>query len=262
MNMKKNWLCLLSALLIVFSLAACGGDSSETSDKGKSDFESFMAVQKNMENIKDMEFKMSMDAEVPSDQGDYNMEMSGTGKEIKKSNTDIQMEMDYKMNAAGTDMSGTMYMKDQALYMEFMGQKVKMDASNEMNSLMNVDTEDMFAITEDMVSDLKVSEDGSDTVYKFTLDPSKALDYVSKNVAGAKGISEAQKNTTFDKMNVTVVADKNNMAKKMDMDFSMTTKANDETITMNYKMTMEYLSINTDLKIDFPDFKDYQEMTV
>ena len=259
--MKKKCLCMLSALLIVFSFAACGS-STETADKEKTDFDSFMTVQKNMENIQDMEFKLNMETAVPSKDGDYNMSMSGIGKEIKKAKDDIQMEMKYKMNMSGTDMSGTMYMKDKALYMEILGQKVKMDASNEMSAMMNVDTDELLSITEDMISDLKVSKDGDNTVYDFTMDPTKAMDYFAKNAAGAEGISDAADNLTFDKMNVSITADKNDLAKKIDMDFSIKTKLENETVTMNYKMTMEYVSINNDLTIDFPDFKDYQEMTV
>ena len=259
--MKKKCLCLLSALLIVFSLAACGSDT-ETADKEKSDFDSFMTVQKNMEQIKDAEFKVNMETAIPSRDGDYNMTVSGTAKEIKKAKDDIQMELKYKMNMAGTDMSGTMYMKDKALYTEFMGQKVKTDTSNEMGAMMKVDTDELLSITEEMISDLKVSRDGEDTVYNFTMDPTKAMDYMAKNVSGAEGITDADGKLTFDKANISVTADKNDMAKKIDVDFSLKAKLDEETVAMKFKTTVEFVSINTDLTIDFPDFEGYQEMTV
>ena len=165
------------------------------------------------------------------------------------------MEMKYKMNMAGTDMSGTMYMKDKALYTEFMGQKVKTDTSNEMGAMMKVDTDELLSITEEMISDLKVSRDGEDTVYNFTMDPTKAMDYMAKNVSGAEGITDADGKLTFDKANISVTADKNDMAKKIDVDFSLKAKLDEETVAMKFKTTVEFVSINTDLTIDFPDIE-------
>ena len=67
---------------------------------------------------------------------------------------------------------------------------------------------------------------------------------------------------TFDKANISVTADKNDMAKKIDVDFSLKAKLDEETVAMKFKTTVEFVSINTDLTIDFPDFEGYQEMTV
>lgn len=258
--MKKTLLCIISALMMAFCLGACS--SAEEPDTSQSDFEAFMEVQKNMENVKDMAFKLDMETSVPSDDGDYNLTMSGTGKEIQKAKDDVQMEVEYSMNMSGTDMSGTMYMKDQTLYMEMMGQKMKMDASDEMGAMMNVNTNELFSLTEDMISDLKVTEEGEDTIFSFALDPEKALDYFAKNASGAEGITDAGEDVTFDKMDVTVTAGKDKMAKKIAMDFAIQTKADEEDLTMEYKVTMEYVSINTDLTIDFPDFSEYEEVSV
>lgn len=265
--MKKKLLCLFLAMVMVLAFAACGEDknSTDTGDKGKSDFDAFMEVQQNMKDIKDMEFKMDMDMNTDSGDPDTktNVKMSGTGKEVMKSKDDIQMELKYTMTIPnlGSDLEGTMYMKDKALYMELMGQKLKMDASNEMAAMMNVDTDQLLAITEDMISDLKVSQEGDDTAYTFTMDADKALDYFQKN-AGASQQLDSIENVTFDKMNVKVLAGKDKMAKNIDMDCDMTTKVDDQTAKISYQITMEYVSINTDLKIDFPDFSSYQELSV
>ena len=258
--MKKKILCLAFALAMVLSLAACGDKSQDTATKSTDDFDAFMEVQKNMSDIKDMEYKMNMDMKIP-DQDSANMTMSGTGKEIIKSKTDIQMEMNYNINTAGTEMKGSMYMKDQALYMDMMGQKVKVDAKNEMASMMNVDTANLFAITKEMISDLKVTQKGDDTVYSFKMDANKAMDYFTKNAGGAGKLTNSQTgDVKFDKMDITIVAGKDKMAKSIDMDCSMAAKSDDKTVNMDYKLTMEYLSFNTDLKIDFPNFKEYKEI--
>lgn len=274
--MRKKLLCLVFAAAIVFSFAACGND--DTQDTAKSDFDSFMEVQKNMENVKDTEFKMDMDMNIAGGDAEaVATKMSASGKEILKSKDDIQMEMNYNIEIPSLSeqmgaLKGTMYMKDQALYMEMMGQKLKMDASDEIASMMNFDTSQMLDITEDMISDLKVSQEGSDTVYDFNLDANKALEYFQKN-AGAAQTTASLDDVTFKEMKVSVTAGEDKMVKSMDMDCTMdmavseTGSASDsesasETSTVSYTMTVEYLSINTDLKIDFPDFSDYQELTV
>lgn len=258
--MKKKLLCMLFAMALILSLAACGGGSDEKKDSGaKDDFASFMEVQDNMRDIKDMEFKMDMNASSPENK-QLDMTMSGTAREVIKSKDDVQMEMKYNMNLAGMDMKGTMYMKDKMLYMELMGQKIKMDASSEMGAAMNADTSDLLGITKEMISELKVSQDGGDTVYTFKLDPNKAIDYFRKNAGSAEELAKSTESLKFDKMNVTVVAGKDKMVKKLDLDFSMNVEENGKINTMNYKMTMDYVSINAGFTIDFPDFSSYKEM--
>lgn len=263
--MKRKVLCLLSVMILILSLAACGssGDSGD-SGQSKSDFDAFMEIQKNMKDIKDVEFKMNMDAVAGGDE-DMTVKMSGTAKEVMNSPTDIDMEMKYSMAmpGLGSDLEGTMYVKDQAVYMDMMGQKMKVDASNEMSSMMNVDTNQLLSITEDMVSNLTVTTEGSDTIYSFDLDAQKAMDYFQKNAGASQqmaGLNESD--ITFEKMKVAITADENQMAKTIDMDCKMTTKVQDESMDMSYKIAVEYISINSGLKIDFPDFSDYQELTV
>lgn len=273
--MKKKLFCLLAAMVMVLGLAACGDKDSGSSDSGKSDFDAFMEVQKNMQDIKDAEFKMSMDMDMDMSESEkMNTAMTATCKEIVKDKNDIQMEMKYKMNipALETDMDGTAYIKDGVVYMDLMGQKVKVDSSNEMASMMQtVDTNEMLNITKEMVSDLQVKTEGSDTIYSFKMDPAKAIDYFKSNVKSYDDLS-ALADLNFDHMNVVITADDKQMVKKMDMDCAMAStikadegeKSEDSDVTMDisYKITVEYVSINTDLKIDFPDFSKYQELTV
>lgn len=269
--MKKKLLCLLSAMILVCSLAACGNSDSgsdDSSNSGKSDFDTFLEVQANMQDIKDMEFKMEMDMKSTTDgeaNEDISLNMSGTGKEILTDPKNPEMEMNYKMTlpGLGSDVESTMYMKDNTVYMDLMGQKVKVDASNEMAAAANLDTSDLLAITEDMVSNLDVSENGSDTVYSFDLDAQKAIDYFQKNAGASQQMGTLDADSlTFKKMNVVVTVGEDQMVKNIDMDCVMTTKVEDTSMDMTYTISMEYISINSDLKIDFPDFKDYQELTV
>lgn len=260
--MKRKLLCLLSVMILILSLAACGG--SGDSGESKSDFDAFMEVQKNMKDIKDVEFKMNMDAVVGGEE-DMTVKMKGTAKEVMNSPTDVDMEMKYSMTmpGLGSDLDGTMYMKDQAVYMDMMGQKMKVDASNEMSSMMNIDTNQLLSITEDMVSNLTVTKEGSDTVYSFDLDAQKAMEYFQKNAGASQQMASLKESDiTFEKMKVAITADEQQMAKTIDMDCKMTTKVQDESMDMSYKVAVEYIKINSGLKIDFPDFSDYQELTV
>lgn len=261
--MKKKVLCLLSAMILVCSLAACGG--SDSGDEGsKSDFDSFLEVQANMQDIQDMEFSMDMDMKIMGNE-DMSLKMSGTGKEILTDPSNPEMEMNYKMTipGLGSDVESTMYLKDKAVYMDVMGQKMKVDASNEMAAAVNLDTKDLLAISEDMVSNLSVSREGTDTVYAFDLDVQKALDYFQKNAGASQQLGTLDPaSLSFKKMKVNVTADQDQMVKNIDMDCEMTTKVAEEATDMAYTVSMEYIRINSGLKISFPDFSDYQELTV
>ena len=260
--MKKKILCLLLAMVLVLSMVACGGDSKEGTSK--ENFASFMEVQENMQDMKDMSYKMDMKISTPKD-NELNMNMSASGKEVKKAKDDIEMEMEYSMDATGlqgTNLEGIMYMKDSVTYMEMMGQKVKMDASEEMASLTNANTDNLLGLTEDIISDLKVTEDGSDTTYAFTLDANKAFDYFSKNAGNAGDLTAAADNITFKKMNVTIVANKDKLLKSLDLDFSMDIKDKEETVSIDYTLAMTDIKVNQGLKIDFPDLSEYQELSV
>lgn len=260
--MKKKLLCLFSVFILVFALTACGGDT-DSSKEEKSDFDAFMEVQNNMQGVDDIEFKMDMNMAVTGAE-EIDMKMSGTGKEILKDKDNIQAEMKYKMSipGLGSNVESTMYIKDKAVYMDSMGQKIKMDTSDEMASMMNIQTDQLLAITKDMVSNLSVSKDGSNTVYAFDMDAEKAIDYLKKNAGASQYLGELDEGVTFDKMKVSVTADENQMAQKIDMDCAMAMKADDETINMVYTVSIEYTDINSNLKIDFPDFSDYHELTV
>lgn len=269
--MKKKVLCLLSVMLLVVSLAACGsGSGSGSGESAKSDFDAFMEVQANMQDIKDAEFKMDMNMDVAgggdaAGDEDMSVKMSANAKEILKDKNNPEMEMDFKSTVpgVGSNLDGTMYMKDKAIYMDIMGQKLKVDASNEMAAMMNLDTNEMLAITEDMVSNLSVSKEGADTVYTFDLDAQKALDYFQKNAGASQMMGQMDSESlTIKKVNVVVKAGEDQMVKTIDMDYAMSIKADEQTIDMAYTISLEYTSINSDLTIDFPDFKGYQELTV
>ena len=126
MSMRRKILCVLLVIMTALAVAACGGDNSQ--DSSQNAFEAFTEVQKNMEDIRDAEFKMSMDmtTDAAGEDDEVTMKMSGTGKEILKSKSDIEMEMNYNMTMPGLEsgLKGTMYMQDQIVYMDMMGQKL------------------------------------------------------------------------------------------------------------------------------------------
>lgn len=266
--MKKKLFCMLAVMLMVLGLAACGGDKDGgSSDSGKSDFDTFMEVQKKMQDIKDMEFKMDMDMDMAlSESEKTSTAITGTCKEVIKSKDDVQMEMKYTMNIPELEqkMDGTVYFKDGIVYTDIMGQKIKTDSTSELAStVQTVDTSEMLNITKEMVSDLQVKTEGSDTIYSFKIDPTKALDYFKNNASGYEDIAALGDNITFDRMNVVVTTDDKQMVKNIDLDCAMAAKVEgDESMNVAYKIAVEFVSINTDLKIDFPDFSDYQEVTV
>ena len=86
--------------------------------------------------------------------------------------------------------------------------------------------------------------------------------YLEKNAGNVQGMAGATEALKFNKMDVVVVAGEDGMVKTIDMDCAMSSGSGEEAMDVTYQISMEYLGINTDLKIDFPDFSDYQELTV
>ncbi len=274
--MKKTLVCLLAAAAMVLGLAACGSsDGENSSDSGKSDFDAFLEVQKNMQDIEDAEFTVSQNMDITvseaSKEENISSAVTATCKEVVNSKEDMQMETKYKMDIPllSMNMEGTAYLKDGTFYMDLLGEKVKVDASDEMPevaSMLQVDTGEMLNITEEMVSDLKVETDDGTTTYSFNLDPTKALDYFKDKLQGYEDIEDLD--LTFERAAVTVTADENQMAKKIDMDCAIVSNVEGDedeesySTPIRYKTSIEYLSYNTGLKIDFPDFSDYKKTSL
>ena len=91
--MRRKILCVLLVIMTALAVAACGGDNSQ--DSSQNAFEAFTEVQKNMEDVRDAEFKMAMDmtTDAAGEDDEVTMKMSGTGKEILKS---LGIEGDYE----------------------------------------------------------------------------------------------------------------------------------------------------------------------
>ncbi len=276
--MRKKLFCFLAAMVMILGLVACsnsdGDGNGGSSDSGKSDFDAFMEVQKNMQGIKDAEFKMNQDTNIivseDSEEENLSTTIAATCKEVFNSKDDVQLEMKYKMSLpmlSETSMEGTAYMKDGVIYMDLFGEKVKVDASDEMAAMMQIDTNKMLSITEEMVSDLKVDTTDGNTTYSFKLEPTKVIDYFKSNFSNYEDIAELD--LTFEKMDVVVTTDESQMVKKIDIDCDVVSHVEEDAdveesydTSMKYKTSVEYLSYNTGLKINFPDLSDYEETSL
>lgn len=276
--MRKKLFCFLAAMVMILGLVACsnsdGDGNGGSSDSGKSDFDAFMEVQKNMQGIKDAEFKMNQDMNITvsedSEEENLSSTITATCKEVFNSKDDVQLEMKYKMSLpmlSETSMEGTAYMKDGNIYMDLFGEKVKVDASDEMAAMMQIDTNKMLGITEEMVADLKVDTADGNTTYSFKLEPTKVIDYFKSNFSNYEDIAELD--LTFENMDVVVTTDESQMVKKIDIDCNVVSHVEEDadveesySTPMTYKTSVEYLSYNTGLKINFPDLSDYEETSL
>lgn len=257
---KKKLLCLTFVLAVIFTFAACDNQSQNSADKGADDLDAFMEVQKNMSNMKDAEYKINIEKELPEEAGG-STSLSGTAKQVNKSKDDFQLAVDYVTNYGGADVRVFGYMKDQTLYMNMMGKKLKISDKDQINAVINSISNNIYTITKEMISDLKVEQQGSSTIYHVKLVPEKTLDYLSKNTGANLNLEDIQ-NTgiTIDTYEFTVVAGNDKMAKSVSLVLSLSAEADGERFDIASTLSMEYLSINSGLKINFPDFREYKEM--
>lgn len=263
MNKKKLFLVILSCIMVL-SFAACGKDKEAASPppEDKVDaYAEFTKVQENMQDIKDAEFKIAMDMNMDDGKSEKpeNMKMDMNVQMVKVSEKNVEMKMDYSTNAESA-VDGTTYMKNNNLFMDVAGQKIKIAADSEMSALMSMDTEQMINIQKDMVTDITMEEDGDNRVFQFKMNPEKAMDYLKKS--GAESATQSLEGMKVGTMDVTIVADKDNMAKSVDIVSDMGMTSGDQKVNVAYKMKLDYVSVNTGIKIKFPDFKKYEEMSV
>ena len=116
--MKKILALVLTALL-VFSLAGC-------SSAEKKAYDLYTKASENLSAADSFAADMDMEMVVTAGEEKVDATMSGSIKEVIRSKTDIDMEMDTVITQGGMDIAMTMYYTNGYSYIEAMGQKMKM----------------------------------------------------------------------------------------------------------------------------------------
>ena len=249
----KKLLILMLTVVVTVSLTACTGAQKEAYDL-------YLDMNKAMEGITSVE--MEVDSNISMDiQGQaVDMKLTGTAREIIRSQTDIDMEMVMDMTFMGQAMTSTSYFKDGYLYQEVAGMKQKSAMDLEQATAMGNAMQSM-QFEKDAVLTSSVTDVDDDKELAFTLSGDKVTEIMNAMVGstldslGAGDVAMEVGDLTY-----SVIIGKDNLAKSADIAFTMTMEVEGETVGMEYQITQVMTAYDTLTEISFPaDLADYPE---
>jgi len=120
----KKFMAVLAAMMMVFALAACGGDKEpakqgDDTNDGPSAFELYNQAEEKMAALTDVEYKMDVAMKMAAEGQNMDMTMGGTMKQVKvdENNFNLQFNMNMDMSAMGAGtMDMNMYYTNGYLY--------------------------------------------------------------------------------------------------------------------------------------------------
>ena len=270
--MNKKIISGLLIAAIIGLLASCGNG-------GDKSFVAFQKVQHTMQTLEDASYEINAGLQISSKDADgkttplstsTNMILIGREVVHAKNNIDRMLKTTYHMGEQGIDTTGTskganerftIYMKRNMTYIDMNGIKLKSNQPNPPQGIGMTDynAQKLLGISKDIVSNLTISKEGDNTIYFFLLKPRQAMDYFKNSVTSAEQTMKGYGNGTGElkKVNVIITADRDNKVTTMSIDAALQTKLDTLTTDFHYQLSIKYTSINTGLKINFPDLSQY-----
>lgn len=248
--MKKLAL-VLAILMAVLPLASCGDNVTA--------YEAYVKMSDAMGAVSSMEGTIDATVSMTSAGVSYEIGVSGTTKEVIRSDTDMDMEMTMDMTMLGETFSVATYYKEGYMYQDLSGMKYKlhMDIEDAVNQMGVTDLE----FTEDIVKESSVTDVDGGKELSFTLDGTAMTDILSEIVASLTGALGADGTMTFGDVTYNIVVDKDYIERSCEIIFSISMEIDGETVDMSYDMRMDISSVNN-TTITFPDDLDsYTEIT-
>ena len=257
MKRLKRVLALTLAAVMLFTLGGC---------KKKTPEEVLEAATKKMSKVKSADIsgniKMKMSS-TSSTSSSLEMNMGLKMKATDMTSEDMKMDMDLTMGIAGQDMVIKAYYADGYYYMNYSGQKQKMDFTA-MQKQMESST-GQFDMSVDNYKDLKMEKKDDNYIISFKFKEKALNDYINKmmgqmNSTGAAGSSTNYADQVkFNSMSGTMTVNKDSeiTAQKINM---VVSSKEDTKLKIKMIVDVKYNSIGKDVKVTLPDDLDtYKE---
>lgn len=265
----KKLLALGMAIMMVFALAACGGDDGGSASSNSEAYQLVKAASDKLDAAGGVAYDMTMDMTIadPSDADNtFTMSMSGDAKQQKVGDNDYKLayNMTTDMSALGAGVIDVeMYYTDGYMYYNIPAAAQQYKTAMDMQEAMEqMNSSALDGIEEEMVIESSVAAEGDGQVVTMTLDGTKMTDMVM-DVAGDITASLGDDgNITIGNIPYTVHldADGNMTSISMIMDMTMTTQGME--MNMSIDMTMD-VTATEGVTVDLPaDLADYPEMAL
>ena len=248
----KKLASMLLVLVMVFALAACGGQSADPKEAYQA------AVEKNAA-LTSVDFQMDANMTVKSSGLSVPVTYSVGMKMDRADEENPEFAMNMKMDMTGITFEMHIYYRDGYVYMDVLGQKVKqaMDMQSAMDQLGSVDTSSAVEFTDDMIADIQFAE-GNNNQIVLTLN-NNALSAMQGILSEATDSSSMRlDDMSFDTFTCTIDLTDGYITKQV-VDLNGSYTVDGQEATMEGTITITINNPGQEVKIDFPDFSDYVE---
>ena len=276
---KKRVVLLLLAVVTACFMAGCGGQSGGKTVDPAEAYALYEEITANMESVTSMKVKADADIKAETDDGNMEMhmivDMAATG--LSETGADMEMEMrttmELKGDAAesiasalgGATIEMASYYIDGYYYMDMMGLKGKMSMPVEqMIEQMNTQNNaSLVEIEKEMMKNVSITEENGKTILDITLDGESMSSYIDQIFASNSmgGMASSEGMTMGDMTLKTVIGD-NKMTESQTIIVDMSMDTDGQVTKMSCVMTSTYSDLNGDFTIEFPDFSEYQEVSM
>lgn len=259
----KKILALMMSLLLVFGLAACGGEQSDLTP-----YEVVKQASEKLDNADGVAYGMEMTMKMsdPTD-AENTIEMAINGdikmQKIGENNYNLAYTMSTDMSAidpsAGTiDMD--VYYTDGYMYYDMSDLGVQYKVAMDMQeALETINSSSFDQIEESMVKEQAIKRDGTGQVVSMILDGTKMTDMVKSMSEEFAAMGEDDSMSISDIPYTVYLDGEGNVTNiEMVMDFGMTVEGMAMNMNMDTKMNVEQIGGVT---VELPDnLADYEEL--
>ena len=255
----KKIIAVLLATVLLLTMMGCDGATKELTP-----MEVYTKINEASDAVSSMESNMDMKMSIVADSMSMDISMTGTIRQVIRSETDIDMEMLMKMSIPdmGMEMEQKGYYTDGWMYQDVMGSKIKTRVPvDEVMSQMGADIN--ASVAEEAIKNIEMTRsDSGDYNLTVELDAEKMTGMVDDLMASMGDMLNGEDaDITFGAMKYVMVADKDFNMKTTDMQFAMDMEVAGEKAAVDYVISIETVSVNSIEKIDFPsDLDTYVEM--
>lgn len=244
--MKRIIAVIINLIICISMLTACDPVAD------KSAYELYQDTTKAMAEVKSIDMDMSITMSMTAEGITETISMSCNMQQVTKSETNIEMAMNFHTSMSGNTISMNIYYKDGVAYIDYLGQKIKspMPIDELMSQTMEVDIVDFH---ENAIKDFKISSVDDGTRIELTLNSELVSSIMDQalSLIGETGLPNDGMEINLSDILFDMVIDNNNMLKSYHMVYEMTMTYMNETASMKVDMTLTVNSYNN-VVINFP----------
>ena len=257
----KKWSAVLLAMLLVFSMAACGEsapkqDAFDIYEQATAKAAEITSMEANITATVNM--VMASEPETPID-----LTLTGAMQQVIRTKTDFDLAMDMTLGMMGQSIGMKMYYKDGYMYQDMMGMKMKTAAPvDEVMDQMNVLDMENIKFSREDVKDMSMANVEGGTEINITFNGER-MNTLITDLLSNMGMEDmlGTVSMTMSDIQFKMVVDADMNAKVQHIIFDATVEVEGEVVTMSADVLVETSAVNTLEAVTLPaDLDSYIDM--